>query len=64
MDQFMFRKMSADIVAIDDIPGESQRTTLDAVWGSDGASLEVPYLDGMHVDPVIPGLAEADFLFG
>jgi hypothetical protein len=68
MDNFIFRTSRPetapqDTVAIDDIPGESQRLDLVTIWGTNGVALAGPDPVGMHVDPVIPGAGEADFLF-
>lgn len=64
MDRFIFNTDAFD--RIEEIPGESQiapdvltMPRVLGVWGSDGASLQSPALTGMHIDPVIPGTAEA-----
>ncbi len=64
MDTFVFRTTSttlAGYMKIGDIAGESQYDPTIS-WGSgDGSGLGIeadPALDGMHVDPVIPGGTE------
>ncbi|MFZ5962112.1 hypothetical protein ACOXXX_04100 [Thalassococcus sp. BH17M4-6] len=69
MDTFIFNSTQS-YLKIGDIAGESQRlpTTTDttAIWGTNGTALTIGVdpndLEGMHVDPVIPGFE--DPLFG
>jgi hypothetical protein len=60
MDEFVFRTFDKDAAyKIPDIAGESQRLETDSLL----SVREMP-LDGMHVDPVIPGQAFEEPVLG